>query len=52
MDPATRTLLRVRLEDALQAESLFALLMGNDVRPRRDFIETHALEAKNLDTWA
>ena len=52
MDPETRTLLRVRLEDALEAENLFAILMGADVKPRKAFIEKHALEAKNLDTWA
>jgi len=52
MDPKTRTLLRVRLEDALEAENLFAILMGSDVKPRKEFIAKHALEAKNIDTWA
>ncbi|HUS59470.1 MAG TPA: DNA topoisomerase (ATP-hydrolyzing) subunit B [Planctomycetota bacterium] len=52
MDPQTRTLLRVRLEDALEAENIFAILMGSDVKPRKAFIEKHALEAKNIDTWA
>ncbi len=51
MDPGTRALLRVRLEDSLETEKLFALLMGSDVKPRREFIEKHALEATNIDTW-
>jgi len=51
MAPGSRTLLRVRLEDALEAEKLFALLMGSEVKPRREFIEKHALEATNIDTW-
>ena len=49
MDPSRRTLLRVRLEDAEEAERLFALLMGGDVERRRHFIEQNALEVKNLD---
>jgi DNA gyrase subunit B len=49
MDPARRTLLQVRLEDAVAANDLFATLMGDDVEPRREFIEKHALEVKNLD---
>ncbi len=49
MDPARRTLLQVRLEDTAAANDLFATLMGDDVEPRREFIEKHALEAKNLD---
>ena len=52
MDPGTRTLVRVRLEDTIEAEKVFALLMGSDVAPRREFIEKHALEATNIDTWA
>jgi DNA gyrase subunit B len=49
MDPTRRTLLQVRLEDASSANDLFTTLMGDDVEPRRDFIERHALEVKNLD---
>ena len=49
MDPTRRTLLQVRLEDAVAANDLFATLMGDDVEPRREFIEKHALEVKNLD---
>ncbi len=49
MDPSTRTLLRVRLEDTVEADHLFSLLMGSNVADRRAFIERHALEATNLD---
>ena len=49
MDPQTRTLLRVNLDDAVEAEHMFTLLMGEEVEPRRAFIETHALDVKNLD---
>ena len=49
MDPETRTLLRVTLDDAVEAEHLFTLLMGEQVEPRREFIVTHALDVKNLD---
>ena len=49
MNPATRTLLSVRLEDAGEADRLFSILMGNDVEKRRNFIRDHALEVQNLD---
>jgi DNA gyrase subunit B len=48
MDPARRTLMQVKVSDAVEAESLFSLLMGEEVEPRRDFIEKNALNA-NLD---
>jgi DNA gyrase subunit B len=49
MDPDKRVLLRVTLEEAGEAERLFSILMGEDVERRREFIEEHALEVKNLD---
>jgi DNA gyrase subunit B len=49
LDPSKRTLLRVTLEEAGEAERLFTVLMGEDVERRRQFIEDHALEVKNLD---
>ncbi|HLY09572.1 MAG TPA: DNA topoisomerase IV subunit B, partial [Planctomycetota bacterium] len=49
MDPARRTLLKVTIEDSIQAERMFTILMGEEVEPRREFIEKHALEVKNLD---
>jgi DNA gyrase subunit B len=49
MDPARRTLLRVTLEGASNAEAMFSTLMGENVERRREFIERHALEVKNLD---
>ncbi|HEU4339099.1 MAG TPA: DNA topoisomerase (ATP-hydrolyzing) subunit B [Planctomycetota bacterium] len=49
MNPATRTLKKVALEDALKAERIFTILMGEEVEPRREFIEKHALEVKYLD---
>ena len=49
MDPERRVLLRVRADEAEEAERLFSLLMGDDVERRRAFIEEHALEVKNLD---
>jgi DNA gyrase subunit B len=49
MDPASRTLARVTLEDATAADTIFSMLMGDQVAPRRQFIETHAKEVKFLD---
>jgi DNA gyrase subunit B len=49
MDPARRVLLQVTLENAYAAEEIFSILMGEQVEPRRQFIEQHALEVRNLD---
>ena len=49
LDPARRTLLRVQLDDALKAEDMFRVLMGDKVEPRREFIQKHALEVKDID---
>ncbi|MBW2363305.1 MAG: DNA gyrase subunit B, partial [Deltaproteobacteria bacterium] len=49
MDATKRTLLQVRIEDAVEADEAFTTLMGDDVEPRRDFIEKNALEVQNLD---
>ena len=49
LDPAHRTLLQVTMQDAGAADDMFRILMGDKVEPRRDFIERHALEVRNLD---
>ncbi len=49
MDPKTRTLKQITMENVAKADELFTILMGDEVAPRREFIETHALEVKNLD---
>jgi DNA gyrase subunit B len=49
MDPDARTLLQVRIEDAYEADEVFTKLMGDDVEPRREFIEQNALNVQNLD---
>ena len=50
MDPANRTLLKVSIEDAMLCDELFDILMGDNVAPRRDFIEANAVYATNIDT--
>jgi DNA gyrase subunit B len=49
MDPAKRSLLQVRIEDSIEANEIFTVLMGDEVDPRRKFIESNALKVKNLD---
>jgi len=49
MDPQKRKLLKVQVEEAVEADSLFSILMGDEVEPRRNFIEQNALNVVNLD---
>jgi DNA gyrase subunit B len=49
MDPEKRTLLQVTIEDSVQADQIFTVLMGEQVEPRKEFIIKHALEARNID---
>ena len=49
MDPETRTLLNVQIEDFVEADDIFTILMGDKVEPRREFIQNNALEVTELD---
>jgi DNA gyrase subunit B len=49
MDPARRVLLQVHIEDAIEADNIFSNLMGDDVAPRKAFIQAHAASVRNLD---
>jgi DNA gyrase subunit B len=49
MDPKRRTLIQVNLNDAIEADAVFSMLMGDDVNPRREFIEENAVFVENLD---
>ncbi|MDX9785671.1 MAG: DNA topoisomerase (ATP-hydrolyzing) subunit B [Desulfobacterales bacterium] len=49
MDPSCRNLLQVKVEDAVEADAIFTILMGDEVEPRREFIQNHALEVSMLD---
>ena len=49
MNPENRTFLKIALEDAVEADRIFTILMGEQVEPRREFIESHAKDVKNLD---
>jgi DNA gyrase subunit B len=49
MNPEKRTLLQVRIDDAVETDDIFSILMGDAVEPRRKFIEDNALDVRNLD---
>ena len=49
MNPGKRTLLQVRVDDVVEADEVFTILMGDEVDPRRQFIEKNALDVQNLD---
>ena len=49
MDPETRTFIQVKVDDDVEADEMFTVLMGDTVEPRRDFIQKHALEVQILD---
>jgi DNA gyrase subunit B len=49
MNPETRTIIKVEMEDAIKADEIFTILMGDKVQPRREFIEKNAKYAENLD---
>ena len=49
MDPERRTMLQVTVEDAMEADRIFTQLMGEEVEPRKHFIQAHASQVRNLD---
>ena len=49
MNPENRTLVKIELEDAARADAIFTVLMGDEVEPRREYIQSHAHEVENLD---